>query len=75
METRVEFGQRIQELRKLKGWSQEGFANECGLDRTYIGGVERGERNVSLDNIALIAETLGVSLSELFDFGELNGET
>ncbi len=44
--------------------SQEQFADLCGLDRTYIGGIERGERNVSLANIEKIAKALRVSLSE-----------
>jgi transcriptional regulator with XRE-family HTH domain len=46
--------------------SQEAFADLCGLDRTYMGGVERGERNLSLINIEKIAVTFEVSLSELF---------
>lgn len=46
--------------------SQEAFADLCGLDRTYIGGIERGERNVALVNIERITRTLKVSLSELF---------
>jgi transcriptional regulator with XRE-family HTH domain len=46
--------------------SQEEFADMCGLDRTYIGGVERGERNLSLVNIEKIAQTFRVSLQELF---------
>ena len=46
--------------------SQEAFADMCGLDRTYIGGVERGERNLSLINIEKIARTFEVSLAELF---------
>jgi transcriptional regulator with XRE-family HTH domain len=60
------FGKRIRELRKERGWSQEGFADQAGLDRSYIGGVERGERNVSLENICLLAATLGVPPAELF---------
>lgn len=59
------FGQRVRKLRKSQGYSQESFAEECGLDRTYIGGIERGERNVALRNIQVIAEALGVSVSEL----------
>ena len=59
------FGQRVRELRTAKGWSQEGFAHEVGLDRTYVGGIERGERNVALRNVERLARTLGVSLSEL----------
>jgi hypothetical protein len=45
--------------------SQEGFADACGLDRTYMGGIERGERNVALRKIGKIAEALGISLAEL----------
>ena len=59
------FGQRVRDLRAAKGWSQEGFAHEVGLDRTYVGGIERGERNVALRNVERLAKTLGVSLSEL----------
>ena len=59
------FGQKVRNLRRAKGLSQEAFAAECGLDRTYMGGIERGERNVALRNIELIARTLGITLSEL----------
>lgn len=61
----IRFGERVRKLRKSKGYSQESFAAECGLDRTYLGGIERGERNVALRNIQVIAEALGVSVSEL----------
>lgn len=60
------FGNRIRQLRKDRGWSQEDFAFRVDLDRSYVGGVERGERNISLENIELIRATLQVSLSELF---------
>jgi transcriptional regulator with XRE-family HTH domain len=60
------FGERVRELRKEKGLSQEALALACDLDRTYIGGVERGERNISLLNIQKIADALGVSAKELF---------
>lgn len=60
------FGRRIRALREAKGWSQEGFAEECGLHRTYIGGIERGERNVGLVNVERIALALGVSIADLF---------
>ena len=59
------FGKRVRELRKSQGYSQESFAAECGLDRTYLGGIERGERNVALRNIGAIANALGISISEL----------
>lgn len=61
----MRFGRRVRELRRSKGLSQEGFAAECGLDRTYMGGIERGERNLALRNIERIADSLGISLSEL----------
>ena len=62
------FGNRVRELRRQKGLSQESLALACNLDRTYIGGVERGERNVSLLNIHRIAEALEVSPQELFEW-------
>ena len=61
----VRFGQRVRELRRTEGLFQEAFAAKCGLDRTYMGGIERGERNLALRNIELIAKTLKMSLSEL----------
>lgn len=61
----LNFGQKIRRLRARKGLSQEAFASSCGLDRTYVGGVERGERNVSLKNILRISEALGVAPAEL----------
>jgi transcriptional regulator with XRE-family HTH domain len=60
------FGQCVRELRSAKGLSQEALALACDLDRTYIGGIERGERNVSLVNIQRIADALGVGVRELF---------
>ena len=66
-DVKVLFGKRIRELRKLRGWSQEEFALQVGLDRSYVGGVERGERNVSLENICLISIGLGVPTSKLFE--------
>jgi DNA-binding XRE family transcriptional regulator len=59
-------GQRIRELRSDKGYSQEAFADHCGVHRTFMGTVERGESNLSFQNIVRIATALGVSLSALF---------
>ncbi len=59
------FGKRVRQFRTNKGLSQEAFAALCDLDRTYIGGIERGERNVALKNIQTIAHTLDVSIAEL----------
>jgi transcriptional regulator with XRE-family HTH domain len=61
----VLFGIRVRERRLAKGLSQEAFAATAGLDRTYISGIERGKRNVSLRNIEVIAQALGASISEL----------
>jgi transcriptional regulator with XRE-family HTH domain len=63
---KIKFGNRVRILRKEKGLSQEALADRCGIHRTYIGGIERGERNVSLENIEKIAKALGVSISSLF---------
>lgn len=59
------FGERLREIRKRKGLSQDTLALACELDRTYIGGVERGERNISLLNIYKIADALGVQPKDL----------
>ena len=60
------FGKTIRELRLQKGWSQEDLADRCNLHRTYIGGIERGERNVGLMNILILAKALEVLPSDLF---------
>lgn len=62
----VKIGQRIRELRKAKGFSQEDFAYEVGLDRTYMGSVERGERNISAINLIRIAKSLKIEVGDLF---------
>lgn len=65
---RVLFGRRLAALRKQRGWSQEGLALESGLARSYLGGVERGQRNISLINICRLAQTLEVRPAELLEF-------
>jgi len=60
------FGRRLRTLRHHRGLSQEAFAELCDLDRTYVSGIERGERNVSLRNLEVLAQALGMTLSELF---------
>ena len=62
-------GSRIRELRSEIGLSQEKFSFECDLDRTYIGSVERGERNIATLNLKKISKALNISISELFNFG------
>ncbi len=63
------FGDRIRALRQDRGLSQERLAEMAGVHRTYLSSLERGERNVSLDNIYAIAAALGVSPAELFESG------
>jgi transcriptional regulator with XRE-family HTH domain len=65
-EVRIRFGKALRERRRKLGVSQEAFADLCGLDRTYVEGIERGERNVALVNIEKLARALKISLSELF---------
>ncbi len=64
-DVRLRFGKRVRELRQIRGFSQEALADLAELHRTYIGGIERGERNVSLKNIEAIANALSVSMGEL----------
>lgn len=63
----VRLGQRVRTLRKQQGLSQEDLAERSGLHRTYIGGIERGERNVAVLNLVQVATGLGVSVSQLMD--------
>lgn len=60
------FGDRVRELRRAAGMSQEGLAEATGLHRTYISSLERGQRNVGLENIHLLATALGVPVAQLF---------
>lgn len=63
-----QFGQRLRQYRTAKGYSQEKFAHVCGMDRTYIAGIESGKRNISIENANRLAQALNISVSELFDF-------
>jgi len=62
----VYFGENLKQLRKQKKLTQEKLAEYAGLDRTYIGGIERGERNISLINIEKIAKALDIEIYEFF---------
>jgi transcriptional regulator with XRE-family HTH domain len=61
------FGSRLRKIRHNKGLSQEELAELAGIDRTYVGGVERGERNLSLLNVKRISDALGINVKDLFD--------
>ena len=68
MKTKIlrRFGDKVKKLRKAKGWSQEELGDKAGLHRTYIGSIERNERNVSLINIEKIATALKASVKSFF---------
>jgi transcriptional regulator with XRE-family HTH domain len=68
----IEFGQRIKQLRTQKNISQEKLSFSTGFHRTYIGMIERGERNISLTNVAVFAKVFEMSISELLDFSTIN---
>ncbi len=63
-----EIGIKIRRCRAKKGMSQEDLALEAGLHRAYIGQIERGEKNIGVQNLEKIAKALGISLSKLIDF-------
>lgn len=66
------FGQRVRKLRIKQGLSQEELAHQADFHRTYIGMIERAERNITLANIEKLAHALGISESELLNFDELD---
>lgn len=62
----LSFGHRVRDLRQARGLSQEKLAEIAGLHRTYVSSLERGQRNIGLDNILALAAALEVSPAELF---------
>ena len=60
------FGSRLRQLREERGYSQELLAERAGLHRNYVGGVERGERNVALENIVKLAKALSIKPGDMF---------
>lgn len=62
------FGNKVVELRRLCGLTQEELSFKCGIHRAYMGTIERGEKSVTLDTVAKVAAGLGVEVKELFDF-------
>jgi transcriptional regulator with XRE-family HTH domain len=63
----IKFGLRVRTLRERQGYSQEGFADACGLHRTYVGAIERGEKAVTIVTAEKLALALGLRLAALFD--------
>ena len=68
-------GKRIHDLRAAKKWSQDEFAHIGSFHWTYVGQIERGEKNMSFDNLAKVADALGVTMSALLDGLEIGTET
>lgn len=64
----IAFGKRIVQLRQKAGLSQEKLAFKCGVDRTYIGIIERGEKSPTLNTIDKLTSALGITLKEIFDY-------
>jgi transcriptional regulator with XRE-family HTH domain len=64
-DARKVFASRLRQIRQVKGLSQEELADRAGLHRTYVGSVERGERNISIDNIERLANALEIDIIEL----------
>ena len=62
----IAFGEAVRRYRKAKGLSQEAFADAAGIDRSYMGGVERGERNIALVNVEKIVSALDMQPSDFF---------
>ena len=69
---RTVLAENLRSLRRVKGISQEGLAELCGLHRTYVGSVERCERNITLSSLEVLAQALGVSVPELLTREVLN---
>ena len=63
----MKLGNKIRSLRSDRGYSQESFADACKLHRTYMGSLERGERNLTLKTLMTVAQALGVTVAELLN--------
>ena len=68
----VMFGLRVRQLRMERGLSQEQLGYEIGLHRTYVGQIERAEKNITLKNIEKIAKELNINVCELLDFSKID---
>lgn len=65
VQVRIKLGQRVRELRKKRGWSQETFAHESGLGRSFAGSIERGERDIRITTLCKLTDIFGITLSQL----------
>lgn len=74
MGIRDSFGQRLRELRVQKGWTQEELSKRAGFHRTYVGNIERGLENPTIEAVSQLADALDVSVKTLFDLEEANVE-
>lgn len=70
---RARFGQRVRELRRKRGWTQETLAAKAGKHSTYIGGIERGERNPTLEVVEDLAAALNIPVAQFFTFSRRRG--
>lgn len=66
---RMDVGKRIAALRRKKGWTTNGLANRCGLSQSFLRSVELGQKGISVENLGLICDALGISLRDFFDWG------
>jgi transcriptional regulator with XRE-family HTH domain len=66
-EVLIKFGKKVREERMRLGWSQEKLASKAGVHRTYVGMIERAEKNITLENIEKIVRALGMRISHFFD--------
>lgn len=69
MDIKQRFGEKVKFFRLQKNWSQEKLALEAGIDRTYLPGIEKGERNVSITVVEKLAIALGIEVKDFFDEG------
>lgn len=75
MDIRKRIGLNVQRIRRARGWSQEQFAFESGLHRTYISGIERGARNPTVTVVKEMADALGVTPAALLEYETAGAET
>jgi transcriptional regulator with XRE-family HTH domain len=73
VQVRKKLGKRVRELRKKRGWSQETFAHESGLGRSFAGSIERGERDIRITTLCKLTDIFEITLSQLFKSADAPG--